>query len=471
LVVAVPAVAETPRTLETVRIEPRPAEHAQAASVLYFNRCIGGCTITKSPNDDARSRLSSIPGGASGTQYTLTAFQHGDEVWNKTMTCLREVYSPYNVTITDVQPAPGVAYNENIVAGAPSEVMYSNQAGGVSPVTGTCAPFSNVISYSFANTYDDPSDDVLAYTLCYVAAQETGHSYGMEDHSWSFISDGRSACSDPMTYRSDCLSKGQHFFRNEAATCGEFSMRPCNCGGMNSHLRLITALGVGQSIVPPPTSIITAPTGGTAQQGQPVTITAASKRGVAKVELYLNGFKWGEAKGAPFNATGQVPGPYQINFPNDVPNGVIDIVAIAKDDIGAETSSATVTVTKGAPCADASACAKGQKCEAGKCFWDPAVGELGDECTYSQYCTSGLCIAATGGEERCSTTCVPNVGDSCNEGFECIAASASQGVCWPKGADDGGGCCDAGNGAAVQSSLLGLGLILALRRRSRRARA
>jgi hypothetical protein len=202
-----------------------------------------------------------------------------------------------------------------------------------------------------------------------------------------------------------------------------------------------------------------------------VTITAASKRGVAKVELYLNGYKWGEAKGAPFNQTGQVPGPYQINFPNEVPNGVIDIVVKAKDDIGAETSSATVTVTKGAPCADASACAKGQKCEAGKCFWDPAVGELGAECTYPQFCTSGLCIAATGAEERCSTTCVPNVGDSCNEGFECIAASASSGVCWPKGADDGGGCCDAGNGAAVQSSLLGLGLILVLRRRSRRPRA
>src|SRR5687767_3544323 len=83
------------------------------------------------------------------------------------------------------------------------------------------------------------------------------------------------------------------------------------------------------------TSAITAPAmNATVAQGQPVTITASSKRGVAKVELFLNGFKWGEAKGAPFNATGQTASPYTINFPTDVPNGVIDIVAVAKDDIG-----------------------------------------------------------------------------------------------------------------------------------------
>src|SRR6185503_11791697 len=107
--------------------------------------------------------------------------------------------------------------------------------------------------------------------------QETGHAYGMADHSWSFISDGRSACSDPMSYRVDCLSNGQRFFRNEAATCGEFSMRPCQCNGMNSHLKLITALGAGQSTTPPPTIAITQPApNATVGAGAMVIATAAS---------------------------------------------------------------------------------------------------------------------------------------------------------------------------------------------------
>ena len=63
---------------------------------------------------------------------------------------------------------------------------------------------------------------------------------------------------------------------------------------------------------------------------------------------------------------------YTLTAPTNVPDGVIDIVAKAYDDLESETDSATVTVTKGAPCADASTCATGQKCEAGKCFWDRA---------------------------------------------------------------------------------------------------
>lgn len=453
----------------TEMVGPMTAEHAQAATVLYFNRCVGGCTITSSNTNDARTHQSTIPTGAAGTTYSMTAFKHGDDVWNQVMTCLKEVYSPYNVMITDVQPAPGVAYNENIVAGAPTEIAYNPASGGVSPVTGDCSPFSYVMSYSFANTYGpDP------YTICYVAAQETGHSYGMADHSWSFLSDNRSACSDPMSYRQNCLSRGQRFFRNEAATCGDFSQEPCNCSGMNSHLKLISALGAGQSIIPPPTSAITSPTGGNISAGAIVTATAGSKRGVSKVELWLNGHKWETANGLPFGQMNQADGPYNITIPATVPDGVIDIVVKAKDDIGAETSSATVTVMKGAACADASSCLAGQKCEAGKCFWDPPSGEVGDPCTYEQFCTSGLCVSSTNDEadKRCTTECVPNVGDSCEPGFECLAAGGGSGICWPEEAGGGGGCCDAGNGGAPQAALLGLGFVaLVLRRRTRRPRA
>jgi hypothetical protein len=234
---------------------------------------------------------------------------------------------------------------------------------------------------------------------------------------------------------------------------------------MNSHVKLLSSLGPGQSLIPPPTVAITAPTGGMIPAGAAVTATATSKRGVSKLELWLNGYKWAEAKGAAFTQTGQPNVPYQLAIPAEVPNSVIDIVVKAKDDIGAETSSATVTVTKGAACADASTCLAGQKCEAGKCFWDPASGVVGDVCTYPQFCESGICLAVSGDDDmRCTQTCVPNVGDSCPADFECVSASSTSGVCWPK-SDDAGGCCSTGREGVAQTALLGLGLVFLLRRR------
>jgi len=463
LALLAPAIAGAepkPPTTVTLPAQTFTAEHAQTAQVLYFNRCRGGCTVTKSAQDDVRTRATTIPGGPIGAQFTLTEFRHGDAVWNQIMQCLREVYSPYNVMITDVPPAPGVAYNENIVAGSDGDINYS--AGGVSPVTGDCSPFSYVISYTFANDYNpDPLQ------LCYVAAQETGHAFGMADHSYSFQSDNRSACSDPMSYRQDCLSKGQRFFRNEAAFCGEFSQKTCNCSGMNSHLKLISALGPGQSIIPAPALTITSPAQGAVNPPE-IVATASSKRGVARVELWLNGHKWGEKKGVPFGSTNQPEAPYSLPIPAEVPNSILDVVVVAKDDIGTATSSQTLTVTKGARCVDASGCLAGMKCEEGKCFWDPAIGEVGDTCTYPQYCLSGICLGLDGDgtDMKCSQGCVPNVEDSCPVDFECIASTATSGACWPKTEDPG--CCSANREAAAQSSLLALGLVLVLRRRRKR---
>jgi hypothetical protein len=479
LLAVIPAIAVADpisRPTETQMVAPHAVE-AQTASVLYFNRCVGGCTIQTSNMNDARTHASTIacaggstcPACPSGS-CSVPEFhpigadtqEQRDTMWNELMTCLKEVYSPYNVTITDVQPAAGVAYNENIVAGLAQDVGYSGLAGGVSPVTGDCSPFSYVISYSFANGWDD------VFQLCYVAAQETGHAYGMADHSYSFISDGRSACSDPMSYRVNCLQKGQRFFRNEAATCGENNPRACNCSGMNSHAKLLSALGPGQSLIPAPTVSITSPAAGTLQ-GNMVTATAASKRGVSRVELLLNGHKWTEANGNEFSQTGQKPDPYQLAIPDKVPNSVIDIVVTARDDTGATTMSAPVRVTKGAACTDDASCVlPGMKCDGeGRCLWDPPAGELGDECTYNEFCKTGMCITDSEGEAVCSQSCVPGSQDSCPMDFECLATGAASGACWPKG-DGGGGCCSSNRDALAQTGLLGLGLVFVLGRRRRR---
>jgi MYXO-CTERM domain-containing protein len=455
-----PAAAEAPAR---GRLETAPlllgTYHAQVAKLLYLNRCRGGCTITKAGLSDARTHLSAIPNGPSGQVFTLTEYAWGDAEWDRFMTCMREVYSPFGVTITDAKPADGVAYNENIVAGLGSELGLSG-VGGIAPVAGDCSPYSYIISFSFANGYGPNS----VLDVCWTAAQETAHSFGIEDHAYAFL-DGSSACRDPMTYRADC--GGQKFFRNEVAVCGEFSPRSCKCSSPNSHLKLLSVLGPGMPLTPPPAVAITSPAADTElAAGAAVLATASAQRGVKVLELWLNGYKWGEKKGAAFGPNGQPEAGYALPIPADVPGGIIDIVVMAKDDIDATTATPPITVRKGPPCTSADTCAAGQRCDAGRCRWDPPAGELGDPCAYPQYCKSGVC-QGTADEQLCTQTCIAGVADSCPPDYSCLPTSQTLGICWP-GALEDPGCCSSSNDAAVQAALGALGLLVVLRRRRRR---
>jgi len=379
--------------------------------------------------------------------------------------CMKEVYSPFGVTVTDQKPPAGQSYTMAIIAGEAAQINWVG-ALGVAPLAPDCSAQDNVISFSFANDHG-ASDRVN--NLCWTAAQETAHALGL-DHEYMFA-DGTSACNDPMTYRYDC--GGQKFFRNKPASCGEMSVRPCQCGGsQNSHLKIHNVFGDGDSLIPPPTVNVTSPaSGATIQNGAVVNVSAGSKRGVENVELWLNGYKWADLPGAKFGSTGQPnPANYNLMMPTTVPDGVIDIVVKVFDDIGEETDAPTITVTKGAPCASEASCATGQKCEAGKCFWEAPVGVLGDECTFAQYCESGLCVDTSEGG-LCSQECVVGATDACPKDYTCEAFGQS-GACIP--ASGGGGCCSVGKTTSSREVWLQLGfgaLVLGfvVRRRRRHA--
>jgi MYXO-CTERM domain-containing protein len=202
-----------------------------------------------------------------------------------------------------------------------------------------------------------------------------------------------------------------------------------------------------------------------------VVVSAGAQRGVAHVDLYVNGFKWGEAPGAAFGARGQPsPSTYSILVPSTLPNSIVDVKAIAYDDLGASTESAVITVTKGAPCATAATCAKGQKCESGKCFWDPPSGEIGASCSYAQFCKSGICTG-TADQQICTQNCIPGVADSCPMGFDCLMSGPGTGVCFFSSSSSGG-CCSVDRSGGVWWPPVGLGLavlgLVARRRRRRR---
>ncbi len=451
---------------DVIVVPPRPGDAAALVSpIIYLNRCTGGCTLKTGSDDDAVMNTTPLV----EADTTLSAFTHGEQAWQDLLTCMREIFSPFDVQITDVRPGAGTQYHMAVVAGTSTE---ANKPGtlGVAFVNSDCSPRNNTISLSFANSHGGTGVS-LTQSLCHTVGQESAHAYGL-DHAFKF-SDGRSTCNDPMTYQSDC--GGQRFYRNDSASCGEFAPRACGstgaCGSsQNAHAKLLTVFGPSNAapLIAPPTAMVTTPTAG-GTLGAIAAAQAGSKRGVAKVELLLNGFKWAEAKGAQFGQNGQPnPSAYSMTVPSSVPNSKIDVVVRACDDLGKCTDSAPVLVTKGAPCTAADTCAKGQKCEDGKCFWDQPAGELGAACDYPQFCKSLRCEGPADAQ-ICSQGCVPGTGDSCPEGLECLETGPGQGICYTAG-DEGGGCCSVGGDDgpapwALHGGVAALLLGLMLRRR------
>jgi hypothetical protein len=487
---------------------------------IYVNRCVGGCVVTGGSANDATMQHSSIPpagiymlhefanplgslgssGNCSGGSHDSTACTDdtpcigdtcnltagtchanasvmcasdeqcngtcdtADGEWATMMQCMREVYSPFAVTVTDQLPV-GVSYTEAMVAGNPAELAQANDVLGIAPFAGDCSAQDNVISFTFANHHVG-GGATRAIEICWTAAQESAHAFGL-DHEFQFVSayplNDNSACMDPMTYRTDC--GGEKFFRNADAKCGEYAARKCRCTTtQNSYAKLLDVFGPGTSIVPPPTAQIVMTPNPHPGAEFPVFAQAGSKRGLASVELWLNGYRWESVVGGVFGPDGQPdPSNYSLTAPASVPDGIIDIQIKAYDDLGIEGDSATVTVEKGAPCTSADACATGQHCSTGRCAWDTPVGQIGEDCPYPQYCVSGVCSPTS--HPYCSQSCTVGTAQACPSGWECARITGTNGYCAPAS----GGCCSVhdGRGGWRQGLFAALVLGAVLRRRPR----
>jgi hypothetical protein len=496
---------------------------AGAQPVIYLNRCVGNCTVIGGGANDARSMMSSIPPAGNYTLHEFTNYagqvgsagtcvggskdmmsctadaqcmgdtcnltagtctanasiactmdvecngvcETADADWAAVVQCMKEVYSPYAVTVTDVLPPAG-AYTEAVIAGQPGELAEAADVLGIAPFASDCSSENNVLAFTFANHHPGTLQ-ARALGICWTAAQETAHTFGL-DHEFQFVTafstNMFSACMDPMTYRTDC--GGEKFFRNADAQCGEYTARTCRCGGtQNSHGKLISVLGEGTSIVPPPdASFVTAPS---PRQGQawPVFVQAGSKRGVDHVELWLNGYPWATQPGGVYGMNGQIdPSNYTLTAPANVPDGTIDIVIKAYDDLGVEGDSSMMTVEKGPPCTSADTCAKGQSCSNGRCAWDTPTGTIGEGCPYPQFCTSGVCTP--GQNPICTQYCAIGSANACPHGYDCVPETGgAMGYCEPSS----GGCCSASEerGALWRHGALAA-LVLVVTTRRRRAR-
>lgn len=451
------------KTMKVVRVweDQQPdVQYLVNSNIVYLHRCKGNsCTVARgSTNSSMSPDQSSIvcrpgtPCGDAGVG-TLTPFSRSEQVWSETLACVKEVFAPFNVVITDQDPGQMPHY-EIMVGGTPTQLGFDLGTGGVSPATCGTIPSSLVFVFDvWGNNVNE---------LCATAAQEIAHSWAL-DH----VTDP----SDPMTYYA--YANRRHF-KDADVTCGSDcsngygptgeactgtakQTRECSCGTgptQNSVEMLRSLFGDGTPT--PPTVAITNPREGqSVTAGFKVVADVTDDMGISRVELYIDGRLHKTLTAAPWH----------FGVPDDLTMGSHELKVIAYDIVNTPTtaiSSAMMTP----PCATDSECpAETDLCVNSRCIPGPSFdGGLGASCTDAVDCASGSCATTTDGA-YCVEPCMLNQAQ-CPDGFGCLAAGdeAGMGVCFP-GYDENGGCNAGGNGAGVTLGLAFVSLLFGRRRR------
>ncbi len=206
------------------RITAISGDPRATSRVIYLNR--DGALLTPGDNDSRRDQSSIVT-----EPVLITPWDVDDDTWDETMSCMRDMYARFDVTITDVDPGDQ-PHIEAIFGGHPNDVGLPDGVAGVSPFTTNCSTIENSIVFMFTDVIEDD-----AQVMCEIMAQEIAHSFGL-DHQLT--------PKDPMTYLEYA---GNREFQNEMASCGEFESRDCGIDGsvcrdgQNSVALLTSRLG------------------------------------------------------------------------------------------------------------------------------------------------------------------------------------------------------------------------------------
>ncbi len=414
-----------------------PRAFTSVSRTIFLNRCPGGCTVHPG-GDDSKTDTSSI----ANQQSLLTEWPHGDEKWNELVQCVKDLYAPFNLTITDVDP--GTADHFEVMVAGNAAALDMEGAGGVAPFEPCDGQLQdNVISFVFAADFS--ADENSMGFLCWAAAQESSHVFGL-DHELN--------AKDPMTYLAPPYHKPG--FQNAAAKCGEDleGPRECWCGGQTQYSYQYLMDLFGPTQLEPATVSITQPLDGAwVKPGFTVRADLVSQLSLTQGSLQIDG--------ASAQSIDQGD-PLVWNAPTTLAGGDHQLTIEGRDAADRTLLSEAITVHVTAKCDGDGGCAGDTHCLGGFCLPGPGVaGGLGAPCTGAAECITNSC-ATDGTDSLCTGPC--DNGTSCPDGYACYQAGGGS-VCWPAGPESGG--CTTGSGGDPALALLGLGALVMIVRRRR----
>lgn len=432
-------------TLDYVVVDPAPPTFHAGPNYLYLNRCASGCSATAGRDDAVADRSSILGRDGVPSSVTLAPFMWDQATWDGVVSCVRATYAIYGVEV--VTEPPSGAHVEVMVAGTAAALGLAGNTLGIAPLANDCSPLPSALAYAFANAHLSGPD--LVNELCATVAHEAGHIYGL-DHEFE--------CKDPMTYLTGC---GVKVFLNRTVACGEFDApRSCKCSErQSSHRKLYDVLGPGTPPPPPMISVLSPAPGATVSPTFSVFVDVLG-RPATTVELWINGSQIGALPGKLTDS------PYELVTPAALFDGVLDLEVRVYDDLGT-LGTTTLTVQKGAACADAGSCPTGFACDAGRCLAPPGTTPIGDPCARQEECSTRECVSR-GGEAVCTQPCWQGTG-GCPGGMACSQADDERFACFVP--VDEGGCCSASADPRGPLALVGLVGLLLRRRRQRSASA
>jgi hypothetical protein len=299
----------------------RTAAVVAQSRVVHLNK--NGVTLTPGSNDARINRSTVVSASTAIVGWAANA-----TTWNETVTCMRELFSRFDITIVDTDPG-NVPHIEAVFGGTPQQVGLDASVAGVSPFTTDCSIIENSVVFTFTNAFSFTSREA-----CEIMAQEVAHSYGL-DHEL--------LASDPMTYLE---YTGNRSFQNTAAQCGESMAAPRQCGingnvcraNQNSVALLTERVGLADAIMPTiatlsPANNLTVP------PGFQVKVSGNDNKIVTGAVLKIDGTQRDMQNGA---------GPFTFTTPT-LPNGSHTFTVEVSDGHNVTTETRTVTVMVGAP--------------------------------------------------------------------------------------------------------------------------
>lgn len=406
--------------------EVAPAKWALAPGdqrTIYLNRFGGTYEVKRSAATDSSTNVVSSRTTADGNARTATIPPLGSEFdWPTISACVREHFAPYNVRIVEFEPSTG-PYIEAVVGGSGTALGFPAGALlGIAAADNFCGVTEAGIAFNFSEAHRNIQQRDLE--LCATIAHEIGHLVALEHEALA---------PDLMSYVPVFQAPDKSFVDEDSA-CGtspqDTARCSCTANTTNSHERLVSFVGPRPVENTPPTLELVAPGGEKVPPTFEIVAIATDDGGMSDVLAMIDGL---EVAGS------NVPTGSEYRFLiRGISDGPHTLTVIARDLANNEKRIEKAIVV--------------------------AKAETGESCVANEACVGGLC-AQLDDERFCTQTCDLSDND-CPADFECVEAG-TMAVCVAS-SSGGCGCSSQGGQGATALLVLGVGLILVGRRRSRR---